>query len=178
MVALSVPLSTWVSVSWPAERRVSVIVGLAFGVVTLTWAFSGLLSMGPFDFVERLFAPASKRGPNIAAALRGSTRFDLTAFAAKSPAAGIVINAAGYSAMQRAAAGNTCAAAGGWVTPIKRSDGTALSGSPPNGINVTPVPTQIVFGTTGQVTSGPPAALLISPFTVTIDPISGLVSVQ
>lgn len=93
-------------------------------------------------------------------------------------AAEITINAAGYSAMQRAAAGNTCAAAGGWVMPIKRSDGTALSGSPPNGISVTPVPTQIVFGTTGQVTSGTPAALLISPFTVTVDPISGLVSVQ
>ena len=42
----------------------------------------------------------------------------------------------------------------------------------------TPVPTQIVFGTTGQVTNGTPAALLISPITVTIDPISGLVLVQ
>ncbi len=92
-------------------------------------------------------------------------------------AAEITLNAAGYSAMQRAPAGNSCAVAGGWVTPIKRADGTALSGSPPNGISAAPG-MQIVFNAAGQVTNGTPAALLIGPFTVTIDPISGLVSVQ
>jgi MSHA pilin protein MshC len=89
----------------------------------------------------------------------------------------ITINAAGYSAMQRAVAGNTCAAAGGWVTPLKRGDGTPLSGVPPNGISAAPA-MQIVFNAAGQVTSGTPAALHISPFTLTIDPISGLVAVQ
>ena len=53
-----------------------------------------------------------------------------------------------------------------------------MGAAPPNGISVTPVPMQIVFGTTGQVTNGTPAALLITPFKVTIDPVSGLVSVQ
>lgn len=92
-------------------------------------------------------------------------------------AAEITINAANYSAMQRAVVGNTCAAAGGWVTPIKRSDGTALSGTAPNGISAAPA-MQIVFNASGQVTNGRPAALQISPFTLTIDPTSGLVSVQ
>ena len=92
-------------------------------------------------------------------------------------AAEITINAAGYSAMQRAAAGNSCAAGGGWATTIKRSDGTALAGSPPNGISAAPA-MQIVFNAAGQVTNGTPAALLISPFTLSVDPVSGLVSVQ
>jgi MSHA pilin protein MshC len=93
-------------------------------------------------------------------------------------AAEITINAAGYSAMQRAAVGNSCNLAGGWVTPIKRSDGTALSGSPPNGITAAPIPMQIVFNAAGQVTNGNPAPLQITPFTVTINPFSGLVQVQ
>ncbi len=92
-------------------------------------------------------------------------------------AAEITINAAGYSAMQRAAVSNSCAVAGGWVTAIERGDGTPLSGSPPNGISAAPA-MQIVFNGAGQVTNGTPAALLIAPFTVTIDPLSGLVSVQ
>ena len=79
--------------------------------------------------------------------------------------------------MQRAAIANSCAAAGGWVTPIKRSGGHALSGTPPNGISAAPA-LQIVFNAAGQVTNGTPAAILITPLTVTVDPISGLVSVQ
>jgi MSHA pilin protein MshC len=92
-------------------------------------------------------------------------------------AAEITINAATYSAKQRAVIGNTCVAAGGWVTAIERGDGTALSGTAPNGISAAPA-MQIVFNATGQVTNGTPAALQISTFTLTIDPISGLVSVQ
>ena len=92
-------------------------------------------------------------------------------------AAEITINAAGYSAMQRAAAGNTCALVGGWVTAVRRGDGTALAGTPPNAINTAPA-MQIVFNASGQVTSGAPAALQISTHTLSIDPVSGLVTVQ
>ncbi len=92
-------------------------------------------------------------------------------------AAEITINAANYGANQRAKAGNTCAAAGGWVTPIKRGDGTALSGTAPKGITAAPA-MQIVFNGSGQVTNGTPAALTVSTFTLTVDPVSGLVSVQ
>lgn len=37
-------------------KRWHTIAGLAFGVVTTTWTFSGLLSMGPFPIVDRLSA--------------------------------------------------------------------------------------------------------------------------
>ncbi len=89
----------------------------------------------------------------------------------------ITINATRYSALQRGAAGNTCVVAGGWVTPIRRSDGTVLSGNAPNGITAAN-PMQIVFNGAGQVTNGTPAALQVAPFTLTINPVSGLVQVQ
>jgi hypothetical protein len=41
--------------------------GLLFGVITLTWAYSGLLSMGPFDW----FRPVGGRGPQQRSAPRG-----------------------------------------------------------------------------------------------------------
>jgi hypothetical protein len=90
-VPTSIPYKGW--------KRWHMIVGLAFGVVTLTWAFSGLLSMGPFEFLDRLSGnlPAQgggRRGgagnANFAAALRGAGRFDLADYAAKSPCDAIV----------------------------------------------------------------------------------------
>ena len=44
--ATSVPYRGW--------KRWHTIVGLCFGVIALTWVFSGMLSMGPFDVVEAL----------------------------------------------------------------------------------------------------------------------------
>jgi len=41
-----IPYRTW--------KRWHTVVGLIFGVVTITWSFSGLLSMGPFPFMRRL----------------------------------------------------------------------------------------------------------------------------
>ena len=72
-------------------KRWHTIIGLFFGLVTTTWAFSGVLSMGPFPIVDRITEltvpspqPAdgggiragrggrvAERGPNLAAALRG-----------------------------------------------------------------------------------------------------------
>jgi hypothetical protein len=73
-------------------------------VVTVTWAFSGLLSMGPFPIVDRLTAltvptapaPAGEaganrgrggagRGPNLAAALRGRGSPSLSVYEEKDP---------------------------------------------------------------------------------------------
>ena len=45
-VPTSIPYKGW--------KRWHTISGLLFGVVTTTWAFSGLLSMGPFPIVQRL----------------------------------------------------------------------------------------------------------------------------
>jgi len=88
------------------------------------------------------------------------------------------INAAGYSAKQRAlAAGNTCAVAGAYTQAVARSDGTSLAGTPPSDANITAGGT-IVFGPSGQVTSGTPPTLTIGTITVTVDPNSGFVTVQ
>jgi hypothetical protein len=97
-VPTSVPYRGW--------KRWHTIIGLFFGVVTVTWAFSGLLSMGPFDFVERLAGTArpaadaatkekgrgkgrGRNGFDPANTLRGEGRFDLSAYAAKLPGAAI-----------------------------------------------------------------------------------------
>ncbi len=94
----SVPYSGW--------KRWHTIIGLFFGVVTMTWAFSGLLSMGPFPIVDKLtaltvpFAPAAEdgrgargagrgRGPNLAAALRGRGTTAVSAYEEKDPRAAL-----------------------------------------------------------------------------------------
>jgi MSHA pilin protein MshC len=91
--------------------------------------------------------------------------------------ASITINAAGYQALQRAAVGNNCAAAGGWVTPVLRIDGGPLTGSAPSGVGTVPAH-QFVFDAAGRVINGTPPALVIGPFTLTVDAGSGLVNVQ
>jgi prepilin-type N-terminal cleavage/methylation domain-containing protein len=91
--------------------------------------------------------------------------------------ASITINAAGYQALQRAAVGNNCAAAGGWVTPVVRVDGGTLSGSAPGGVASAPAH-QFVFDATGRVINGAPPALSIGSFTLTVDAGSGLAKVQ
>ena len=95
--ATSIPYRGW--------KRWHTIIGLFFGVVTVTWAFSGLLSMGPFPIIDKLTdltvpappAPAggrgaradgrdgSGRGPNLAAALRGRGGGSLSAYEEKDP---------------------------------------------------------------------------------------------
>jgi prepilin-type N-terminal cleavage/methylation domain-containing protein len=91
--------------------------------------------------------------------------------------ASFTINGTGYQALQRAAVGNTCAAAGAWVTPILRIDGGSLSGSAPSGV-VTSTTYQYVFDATGRVINGAPPVLGIGAFALTVDAGSGLVSVK
>ena len=95
------------SIPYRGWKRWHTIAGLCFGVVTVTWTFSGLLSMGPFPIVDRLTEltvpsdPArgqgpggnagagggrgrgGGRGPNFAGALRGRGRIDFDAYAGK-----------------------------------------------------------------------------------------------
>ena len=97
------------SIPYRGWKRWHAIIGLCFGIVTTTWAFSGLLSMGPFPITDRLTeltvptppgpaapgetagrgARGAGRGPNIAAALRGRGNRGLAAFAAKDASAAI-----------------------------------------------------------------------------------------
>jgi hypothetical protein len=92
-VPTSIPYRGW--------KRWHTIIGLVFGLVTATWAISGLLSMGPFPITDRLTEltvptpPAPEgaragrggpgRGPNLGAALRGRGGARLSAFEEKDP---------------------------------------------------------------------------------------------
>jgi hypothetical protein len=79
-------------------KRWHTILGLLFGVVTTTWTFSGLLSMGPFPIMDRLVeltvpaeaAPAGEaaaprrrggRGGSLERALRGNGDFTFASYA-------------------------------------------------------------------------------------------------
>jgi hypothetical protein len=76
------------SIPYRGWKRWHAITGICFGVVTTTWAFSGLLSMGPFPIMSRLTdltVPAAEpRGPNVASALRGGA-VPLSGYAGRTP---------------------------------------------------------------------------------------------
>jgi hypothetical protein len=62
-------------------KRLHMILGLSFGVIACTWAFSGLLSMDPFP---KLQGTLDQSGDNLEEALRGGN-VSLSAFDRKSP---------------------------------------------------------------------------------------------
>jgi uncharacterized membrane protein len=73
------------SIPYHGQKRWHTVLGLIFGVATITWAFSGMLSMDPFPRRETGGGPLD-RGVNpqsIRRALRGEMQ--LAAFAAKGP---------------------------------------------------------------------------------------------
>jgi hypothetical protein len=84
------------SIPYRGWKRWHAVAGLLFGVVTVTWTFSGLLSMGPFPATDRLAdwmvsaedAKETREAFDIEGALRG-TPVGLEAFAARTPAAAI-----------------------------------------------------------------------------------------
>ena len=124
----------------------------------------------PFDqrgYADEL-AAALRYADDLAVATGCNVSFTVTAVPAQ------------YSAAMRAAAGNTCAAAGAYGQNVLWPDGTPLSGSPPSDANVTRAGT-IVFGAAGQVVSWShalPASFTIGTFTLTVDSSSGFVNVQ
>jgi hypothetical protein len=85
------------SIPYRGWKRWHAIAGLFFGVVTTTWAFSGLLSMGPFPIMDRLTdltVPAAAAGADgrnradrldVTAVLRGGGALPLAAYAGRSP---------------------------------------------------------------------------------------------
>ncbi|HEX5000741.1 MAG TPA: hypothetical protein VFY29_21130 [Terriglobia bacterium] len=79
-------------VPYRGQKRWHWIFGMVFGVATITWTFSGMMSLGPFPLVERLTGSnrADGRGggrsgaqQGIAGALRGRVR--MTDFASVHP---------------------------------------------------------------------------------------------
>jgi hypothetical protein len=88
-VPTSIPYRGW--------KRWHTLVGLGFGVITLTWVFSGLMSMGPFDAIDRLVQrtvgddpPGPSGGPQAALAIveafGASGPLMLSSFADRPPA--------------------------------------------------------------------------------------------
>jgi hypothetical protein len=70
------------SIPYRGQKRLHMILGLFFGTVACTWAFSGMLSMEPFPLTS---GSGRGRSVRIPAALRGG-RLRIDAFAGKSPA--------------------------------------------------------------------------------------------
>jgi hypothetical protein len=68
------------SIPYTGQKRLHHILGLFFGIVACTWAFSGMLSMDPFPFLEN--GRSGARG--VTTALRGKQPL-LSQYAAKPP---------------------------------------------------------------------------------------------
>ena len=67
------------SIPYRGQKRWHTVLGLVFGVATITWAFSGMLSMDPFPSRDTGAGPP----PTIPDALQG--RLSLSAFSTKDP---------------------------------------------------------------------------------------------
>lgn len=116
-------------------------------------------------------SPYAERGyaDGVAASLRQSRGVAL----ASGCAVQFTIDAAGYRAMQRAASGTHCAAAGAFTTPVRRGDGANLDTNQPPDV-VLAASRQFVFAPDGSVAGGP-FTINLGPQAVTVDA-SGIVS--
>jgi hypothetical protein len=72
------------AIPYTGQKRLHMILGLFFGIVTCTWAFSGMLSMEPFPLETGGEAAPSRIPSRIPGALRGG-RLQMSAFGAKHP---------------------------------------------------------------------------------------------
>jgi len=85
------------------------------------------------------------------------------------------ITAGGYDAFHRNVQA-TCRTGSAWNRPVRRADGVVLAGVRPNGVAATPAIFQ--FSNTGALVVPTSPAVAVGQFFVTVDPVSGLVSVQ
>jgi MSHA pilin protein MshC len=120
--------------------------------------------------------PFTERGyaDELAAALRVAQK---VAVASDCEVAVTIDPLAGYQAMQRAPAGNTCSGGGAWSTPVMLPSGRALAGAPPSGATVNTA-VQIVFNAQGGLNAPAPPVLQIGLRTLAVDATSGFVVVQ
>jgi MSHA pilin protein MshC len=127
--------------------------------------------------VPRFFSkqPFSARGysDELASALRYAQKVAVASGCDVS----ISIDASGYSAAQRALSGSICATSGAWSVPVRRSDDSALAGTAPNDATVG-APVTVMFAGNGGVRGTAPAPIAIGPHTISVDPMTGFVSVQ
>jgi MSHA pilin protein MshC len=86
------------------------------------------------------------------------------------------LDAAGYTARQRSSLANCRTNTGPWNTQVQRADGTALNGTVPAGVSLTPFAT-VIFRADGSI-SAPPPSFTVGPFTLSIDRYSGTITVS
>ncbi len=141
-----------------------VVVIVILGVIA---AIAGPRFFGTKVFSERGYAD------EVASAMRYSQKISV----ASGCNVRFAITIAGYNAMQQVASGNRCnPASASWTTVVKRPDGDALAGTPPNDANVAG-PATMIFDSKGAVISGA-TNLTIGAYTLTLDAASGFVEVQ
>jgi len=86
----------------------------------------------------------------------------------------VTLTAVNYAADQRSSESNCDALSGPWGTPVLRNDGP-LTGSAPRDVTLAPAAI-IIFNPDGGTASVAPN-LIVGPFTISVDPVSGNVSV-
>ncbi len=84
----------------------------------------------------------------------------------------IVVAATSYSAQQR----NTCNA-GAWNRVLLKGDGTQVNGTAPPGVLANPNRT-ITFDASGNVVGPAPGTTTVGAFTISLDPLSNIVTVS
>ena len=89
----------------------------------------------------------------------------------------IEITAAGYAAAQRASLNDCELQAGAWNTPVRRADGSDLTGASPADVLLQPAAT-FVFNRDGRLTNLNPPVLTVGDFSLTVNSTTGLVTVQ
>jgi MSHA pilin protein MshC len=109
----------------------------------------------------------------LAAALRLAQK---VAVATDCPAQ-LTLSASGYVLAQQAASGNTCNPQDTtWSTPVIGFDSAAVQDTAPSGVVASPTGS-FVFSGSGALTSGPATTLSVGSHTITIDALTGLVTV-
>lgn len=119
--------------------------------------------------------PFSQRGyaDEIASAMRYSQKVAV----ASGCNVRLAITTTGYNALQQVASGNRCNATSPvYSTTVLRSDGSALSGTPPSDANVSGAAT-LIFDNKGAVISGA-TNLTVGSYTLALDAATGFVVVQ
>ena len=138
-------------------------------IIAIMAAYAAPLFVGNTTFTQRGYADELASTLRLARSVAVATSCDVQ----------FAINAGGYQVMQRGAGGaaGPCQTAGAFVTPIRRTDGTTLSGYLPSGVSA---PGNAIFtftGGTGSVPGGAPPPMAVGAFTISVD-VDGWVQVQ
>jgi len=149
--------------------------GFTLVELVLVIVIAGVLAAvaGPRFFQTSVY---SQRGyaDELAAALRLAQK---VAVATDCPVQ-LTLSASAYALAQQAAAGNTCNPQDttSWNTPVIGLNAAAVADSAPNGVVASPTGS-FVFSGSGALTKSPGTTLTIGSHAITIDPVTGLVTV-